>query len=110
MKKTATDGEVGVVLTNSSPSHNQGEAGTQASSVDSIIGSSSSSGQMKNETTGDGIVRSNKVDTQAWKTSAALAQIWKDELNSGRILVSLFELFGEDILPFIQAPELYMFL
>ncbi|KAL1361228.1 transcription initiation factor TFIID subunit 6 isoform X2 [Arachis ipaensis] len=110
LKKTNTDGEVGVVLTNSSPSHKQGEAGTQASSVDSIIGSSSASEQMKNDTISNAVVRSNKVDTRSWKTSAALAQVWKDELNSGRILVSLFELFGEDILPFIQAPELYMFL
>lgn len=110
MKKPATDGEIGVVLTNSSLVHKQEEAGTQASSVNSIIGSSSSSGQMKNETTLDGEGRSNRGDTQAFKTSAALAQIWKEELNSGRTLVSLFELFGEGILSFIQAPEMYMFL
>lgn len=110
LKKTATDGDVSVVLANSSPSHKQGEAGTQASSVDSIIGSSSSSGQMKNEISLDGEVISNRGDTRALKTSAALAQVWKDELNSGRILVSLFELFGEDIISFIPAPEMYMFL
>ncbi|KAJ1443166.1 TATA box binding protein associated factor [Sesbania bispinosa] len=108
LKKTATDGEVGVAMTNSSPSHKQGEPGTHASSADSIIGSSSSSGQMKNENLSD--VRRNRGDTQALKTSAALAQVWKDELNSGRILVSLFELFGEGILSFIQAREMYMFL
>lgn len=110
LKKTATDVEAGVVLTNSSPVHKQGEAGPEASSVDSIIGSSSSSGQMKSEATLDNIVRGNKGDTLALKTSAALAQVWKDELNSGRILVSLFELFGEDILSFIPAPEMYLFL
>ncbi|KAK7340884.1 hypothetical protein VNO77_21601 [Canavalia gladiata] len=110
LKKTATDGEVGVVLTNSFPDPKQEEAGTQPSSVDSIIGSSSS-GQMKNETTLEGgEVRSNRGDTQALKTPTALTQVWKDELNSGRILVSLFELFGEGILSFIQAPEMYMFL
>nr|KYP50776.1 Transcription initiation factor TFIID subunit 6 [Cajanus cajan] len=109
LKKTATDGEIGVVLMNSSPVHKQEEAGNQASSVDSIIGTSSS-GQTKNETTLDGEVRSNRGDTQALKTSAALTQVWKEELNSGRILVSLHELFGEGILSFIQAPEMYMFL
>ncbi|KAG4937676.1 hypothetical protein JHK85_052595 [Glycine max] len=106
LKKAATDGEIGVDLMN----HEQEEAGTQASSADSIIGSSSSNTQMKNETTLDREVRSNRGDTQALKTSAALTQVWKDELNSGRTLVSLFELFGEGILSFIQAPEMYMFL
>lgn len=110
LKKAATDGEVGVDLMNFSPVHKQEEAGTQASSADSIIGSSSSNTQMKNETTLDGEVRSNGGDTQALKTSAALTQVWKDELNSGRTLVSLFELFGEGILSFIKAPEMYMFL
>ncbi|MED6143027.1 hypothetical protein PIB30_002849 [Stylosanthes scabra] len=109
LKKTNTDGELGVILTNSSLSHKQVVAGTQASSVDSIIPSPSASEQTKNNTVSNVVVRSNKVDTRAWK-SAALAQVWKDELNSGRTLVSLFDLFGEDILPFIQAPELYMFL
>ncbi|BAT83044.1 transcription initiation factor TFIID subunit 6 [Vigna umbellata] len=109
LKKTATDGEVGVVPMNSSPAHKQEEAETRASPVDSIIGSSSSA-QMKNETSLDGELRSNRGDTQASKTSAALTQVWKDELNSGRILVSLFDLFGEGILSFIQAPEMYMFL
>lgn len=110
LKKAATDGEVSTVLANSSPSHNQGEAGTQASSVDSIMGSSSSSGQLKNEITLDGEVRSDKADTKALKTSAALAQVWKDDLNSGRILTSLHELFGESIFSFIPAREMYMFL
>ncbi|KAL2329516.1 hypothetical protein Fmac_017097 [Flemingia macrophylla] len=47
LKKTAADGGIGVVEMSSSPVHKKDEAGTQASSVDSIIGSSSS-GQMKN--------------------------------------------------------------
>lgn len=110
LKKAATDGEVGVDLMNFSPVHKQEEAGTQASSADSIIGTSSSSAQMKNETTLDGELRGKRGDTQALKTSAALTQVWKDELNSGRTLVSLFELFGEGILSFIKAPEMYMFL
>jgi len=51
---------------------------------------------MKNETSLDGELRSNMGDTQASKKSAALTQ------------VSLFDLFGEGILSFIQAPEMYM--
>ncbi|GAU17813.1 hypothetical protein TSUD_172020 [Trifolium subterraneum] len=109
LKKTATDGEVGMDVANSSPSHKQEETGTQAS-VDSKIGSPSSSGQMKNQITTDGDVISSGGDTQGLNISAVLAQVWKDELNSGRILTSLVELFGENILSFIQTREMYMFL
>ncbi|KAK7394210.1 hypothetical protein VNO78_14732 [Psophocarpus tetragonolobus] len=110
LKKAAADGESRAVIMNSSPVHKQGEAVIPASSVDDSIIGSSSSAQMKNETTLDVQVRNNRGDTQALNTSAALAQVWKDELNSGRMLVSLFELFGEGILSFIRAPEMYMFL
>ncbi|KAK2359888.1 TBP-ASSOCIATED FACTOR 6B [Trifolium repens] len=128
LKKTATDGEVSVDLVNSSPSHKQEETGTQAvdlansspshkqeetgtqASVDSKIGSPSSSGQMKNPITTEGEVISSGGDTQGLNISAVLAQVWKDELNSGRILTSLVELFGENILSFIQTREMYMFL
>jgi transcription initiation factor TFIID subunit 6 len=128
LKKTATDGEVSVDLANSSPSHKQEETGTQAvdlansspshkqeetgtqASVDSKIGSPSSSGQMKNPITTEGEVISSGGDTQGLNISAVLAQVWKDELNSGRILTSLVELFGENILSFIQTREMYMFL
>lgn len=109
LKKIATDGEAGAVLTNSLPSHSQGMTGVQALSADSIT-DPSSSGQMTNEATSDMRVKSEKHRSQAPKTSAALAQVWKDELNSGRILVSLHDLFGESILSFIPAPEMYMFL
>ncbi|KAL5057119.1 hypothetical protein RYX36_028723 [Vicia faba] len=108
-KKTATDGEASVVLENSSQSHKQEETGTQASSADSKIGSSSSSGQMKNTITRDE-VKSSVGNTQGLNISAALAQVWKEELNSGRILTSLVELFGENILSFIQTREMYTFL
>ncbi|CAI8612049.1 unnamed protein product [Vicia faba] len=108
-KKTATDGEASVVLENSSQSHRQEEMGTQASLADSKIGSSSSSGQMKNTITRDE-VKSSVGNTQGLNISAALAQVWKEELNSGRILTSLVELFGENILSFIQTREMYTFL
>lgn len=44
------------------------------------------------------------------KISAVLAQVWKDDLNSGKLLVSMFELFGERILSFIPTSEMSMFL
>ncbi|KAI4308426.1 hypothetical protein L6164_031503 [Bauhinia variegata] len=110
LKKIATDGEVDVVMSNSSPSRRQGETGVEASPVDSTIGPSSSSQQMANENTSDGRIKSELRNNQDLKISTALAQVWKDELNSGRVLVSLFELFGEGILSFIPAPEMSVFL
>lgn len=103
MKKIATDGTI------SSPSHSQVMTETQASSANSIV-VASSSGQMTNEAISDTRVQSEKLRSQAPKTSAILAQVWKKELNSGRILVSLHDLFGEGILSFIPSPEMHLFL
>ncbi|KAI4319886.1 hypothetical protein MLD38_033431 [Melastoma candidum] len=44
------------------------------------------------------------------RVSAIHRQIWKDDLDSGRLLISLFEMFGESILPFIPSPEMSIFL
>ncbi|KAF7831714.1 transcription initiation factor TFIID subunit 6 [Senna tora] len=107
LKKIATDGEV---LTNSSPSHSQGMMGIQAPSADSTMGPSSSGQMTTNEAISDTRVKSDKQSNQAPRTSSALEQVWKDELNSGRTLVSLHDLFGEAILSFIPAPEMYLFL
>ncbi|CAA6663660.1 unnamed protein product [Spirodela intermedia] len=42
--------------------------------------------------------------------SRALTVAWKEEVDAGDLLCSLFELFGEGILSFIQPPELSLFL
>ncbi|KAK7823115.1 transcription initiation factor tfiid subunit 6 [Quercus suber] len=70
---------------------------------DSNMGPSSSSGQTPNEIV-DGRGKRDKGDKQALKKSALLNQIWKNDLDSGHLLVSLLELFGEGILSFIPAP------
>ncbi|KAL7601157.1 hypothetical protein Lser_V15G24934 [Lactuca serriola] len=44
------------------------------------------------------------------RTPAYLNQVWKDDLNSGKLVVSLFELFGEGIMSFIPSPEMSLFL
>ncbi|PWA56816.1 TATA BOX ASSOCIATED FACTOR II 59 [Artemisia annua] len=46
----------------------------------------------------------------ALRTPAYLDQVWKDDLNSGQLVISLFELFGEGIMSFIPAPEMSLFL
>ncbi|XP_076904884.1 transcription initiation factor TFIID subunit 6-like [Bidens hawaiensis] len=44
------------------------------------------------------------------RTPAHLKQVWKDDLNSGQVVLSLFEVFGEGIMSFIPAPEMSLFL
>ncbi|KAE8075588.1 hypothetical protein FH972_014286 [Carpinus fangiana] len=111
-KKMATDGPIIATSTNSLPSHMEEEAVVPpAPSIDSNAGpSSSSSRQPPNDINLDGRGRKGKGDSQALNRSAVLSQIWKNDLDSGRLLVLLFELFGEGILSFIPAPEMSMFL
>ncbi|PKA52821.1 hypothetical protein AXF42_Ash001802 [Apostasia shenzhenica] len=44
------------------------------------------------------------------QTSSILEQAWKEDLEAGRLLALLFELFGERIFSFIQPVELNVFL
>ncbi|XVF21071.1 hypothetical protein REPUB_Repub12eG0059000 [Reevesia pubescens] len=107
LKKITTDGPIGVVSANSSPTLMQGETVAPLPSSDFDTDQPSSSEKMPNdERSGNRVGK----DKQNLKMSAILDQIWKDDLNSGRTLVSLFELFGEGILSFIPAPETSLFL
>ncbi|XP_062153337.1 transcription initiation factor TFIID subunit 6-like isoform X2 [Alnus glutinosa] len=81
-----------------------------APSVDSNVGPSSSYRQPPNDINLDGRGRTDMRDSQALNRSAVLSQIWKNDLDSGRLLVLIFELFGEGHLSFIPAPEMSMFL
>ncbi|CAK7349063.1 unnamed protein product [Dovyalis caffra] len=109
-KKIATDGPANIVPTETSPSHMQVEPRAPAPSGDSKMGPSTSSEQMPNDSYAGSRIQKEKGDSQAIKTSAILSQVWKDDLNSGHLLVSLFELFGESILSFIPSPEMSLFL
>lgn len=52
----------------------------------------------------------DKHDKFSAETLTLINQMWKDDLASGRLLVSLSELFGESIFPFIPMPEMSIFL
>lgn len=105
-KKIATDGPVDMVVL----SHMQVEPIAPVPLGDSKTGLSTSSEHTPNYTEAGSRNRKDKGDSQAIKTSAILSQVWKDDLNSGHLLVSLFELFGESILSFIPSPEMSLFL
>lgn len=70
-------------------------------------GQSSASGQVSIDTIGG---RREKGSSGAPKGSAVLAQAWKEDLDAGNLLSSLFQLFGEGILSFTQSPERSFFL
>ncbi|KAF7144908.1 hypothetical protein RHSIM_Rhsim04G0046200 [Rhododendron simsii] len=109
-KKVATDGPINMPASNSLPQEIRGVPGAPAALGDSDAGASPSSRQMS----GEGISGRSKVckgdNNQALDTSAVLNQAWKDDLDSGRLLVSLFELFGESIFNFIPTLEMSSFL
>ncbi|OMP03158.1 putative transcription initiation factor tfiid, partial [Corchorus capsularis] len=107
LKRIATDGPIGVASANSSPSPMQVETVALHTSGNVDADEPSSSERIANgERSGNRVGK----DGQILKMSAILKQVWKDELNSGHTLVSLFELFGDGIMSFIPAPELSMFL
>lgn len=109
LKRTETDVQA-LASTNPSSPHMQEGTVTPPPSSHSEVGQSSSDGKGTDDgRTGSGVGK-QKGDSQALKTSAILKQVWKEDLNSGQLLVQLFELFGEGILSFIPAPEMSLFL
>lgn len=109
-KKVATDGPSGPVSTSSSSSPMQEEPVAATSLGDSDAGPSSYSGQISHDSRSGSRQSRGNGDSRASKISPLLPQIWKDDLKSGQLMVSLFGLFGEDILSFIPAPEMSLFL
>ncbi|CAK9316169.1 unnamed protein product [Citrullus colocynthis] len=109
LKKMVIDGLAGVMLTNSSASHMEGTVIPAASGNSNLV-SPTSSRQMTNEIMSGSTSRKGKHDDQIHKRSAVLSQVWKEDLNSGKLLTSMLDLFSESMFCFIPAPELSLFL
>ncbi|KAJ1380406.1 TAF6, C-terminal HEAT repeat domain [Sesbania bispinosa] len=107
LKKIATEGPGGVVPMNSMSVDNmQGSTGGFSTMMGvSNVGMSSMGRQLTNDNT-----PGRDVGGQQWKASAILAQAWKDDMDAGQLLSSVFELFGESVLSFIPKPEACIFL
>uniref|UniRef100_A0A0R0J477 TATA box binding protein associated factor (TAF) histone-like fold domain-containing protein n=1 Tax=Glycine max TaxID=3847 RepID=A0A0R0J477_SOYBN len=104
MKKLATDGPGGVVAMNSMLVDMQGSTGGYSS----MMGVSSMS--MARQISIDN-VPGREVGDQQRKLSSTLAQAWKDDIDTGNLVSSVVELFGESVLPFVVSnPEACMFL
>lgn len=78
-------------------------------SVDTAMRPSTSSGGLSNENIPGGSRRETS-NGRTPKIHSVLAQAWKDDLDAGSLLASLFELFGEGIFSFIQPAEMNVFL
>lgn len=94
LKKMVIDGLAGVMLTNSLASHMEGTVVPAASGNSNLV-SPTSSRQMQNEIMSGSTSRKGKHDDQILKRSAVLSQVWKEDLNSGKLLTSMLDLFGE---------------
>ena len=106
LKKLATDGPGGVVPMNSMSVDMQGSAGGFSTMMGvPSVGMSSMGRQLSNDNT-----PGREVGSQQLKVSAVLAQAWKDDMDAGHLLSSVYELFGESLLSFIPKPEACMFL
>ncbi|KAJ0530750.1 putative transcription factor Hap3/NF-YB family [Helianthus annuus] len=113
-KKTITDGPV--VSPSNDVSIAPGETETGAN-VGEPEPETSSAQMQTGDDDDDDVKDNNNNNTQGRKdssyglrTSAYLKQVWKDDLNSGQVVMSLFEVFGEGIMSFIPAPEMSLFL
>ncbi|KAK6919278.1 TATA box binding protein associated factor (TAF), histone-like fold domain [Dillenia turbinata] len=112
LKKVDTDGpmDVDVLQPNVSQSDGQEDASVSNPLIKTDVVPSSPSGTMLKEKTSSSNGKNAGGDARALKISAMLSQIWNDDLNSGRLLVSLFDQFGESMFSFIPSPELALFL
>ncbi|CAL1356284.1 unnamed protein product [Linum trigynum] len=109
-KIRSTDGPVDMAVTSgSSPSQMQ-IVTTGEPFNDANAGPSTTIQQEKNGGESGQKDRRDEGDRRALKKSAIVDLVWKDDLNSGRLLVSLFDLFGEGTLSFIPGPEMSLFL
>ncbi|KAG0465932.1 hypothetical protein HPP92_020096 [Vanilla planifolia] len=111
LKKVAVDGSVGSMSKMSTAPKLQSATdglGNNASGEPGLR-TSTSSGRLSNESIPGGSCKEMGI-TRAPKAHSVLSQAWKEDLDAGHLLASLFELFGEGIFSFMQPPELNLFL
>lgn len=78
--------------------------------MESKGGTSSLPAHLVNHNLPGGSRLEKKKDGRAPKVTAVLTQAWKEDMDAGHLLASLFELFGESILSFTPSAEMSFFL
>ncbi|CAK7324567.1 unnamed protein product [Dovyalis caffra] len=106
LKKIAADGAIGAMPMKSMPVDMRGAAGGFPTAVGaSSLSVSAISRQLPNEN-----MSGREISGRRLKTSTVLSQAWKEDMDAGHLLASLFELFSESMFSFIPKPELSFFL
>lgn len=106
-KKQIVEGSLGPI---SLPPDLQGSSADSFPAASGESGPSSSSGQVLNEVVSGNNNRRERGDGRAPKASAVLSQAWKEDVDAGHLLASLFELFGEAIFSFAPSVATSFFL
>ncbi|XP_039170152.1 transcription initiation factor TFIID subunit 6-like isoform X2 [Eucalyptus grandis] len=100
LKRVATEGMIGGMPANSMQGVGSGFSGAVGGPGVSVLRQLPSEGTSGRDPGGG----------STSKTSNALAQAWKEDVNAGHLLASLFEYFGESMFCFTPKPELSFFL
>ncbi|KAG7028412.1 Transcription initiation factor TFIID subunit 6, partial [Cucurbita argyrosperma subsp. argyrosperma] len=103
LKKMATDSTLGAIPMNSMMVDIQGATSSMPLGGPNVGVARKFPNEMKPGREGVG-------GEQDVKGSSTLAVAWKEDLDVGPLLTSLFHLFGEDLFSFIPKPELSFFL
>lgn len=107
LKKIATDTGIGVMPMNSMPVNMQAVA---AGGYSNALGGSSAGIPSIPRQLSTNNLSGRDAGGRVLRTSAVLAQAWKEDTDAGNLLASLFELFGESLLAFTPKPELSFFI
>jgi len=107
LKKIAIEGSMGVPPANSLPGDMQG--GFSNAPMGTDAGLPSVSRQLTNERTSGTSSRREKVGGLPPNMSTILAQVWKEDMDAGNLLLLLVEYFGESMSSFVPMPELSFF-
>ncbi|XP_027341337.1 transcription initiation factor TFIID subunit 6-like isoform X2 [Abrus precatorius] len=100
------DGPGGVVPMNSMSVDMQGSTGGFSNMMGvPTVGISSMGRQLSNDN-----ALGREIGDQQRKVSSTLAQAWKEDMDAGHLLSSVYELFGKRVLPFVPKPEACIFL
>lgn len=106
LKKMAADSTISAMPRNSMPVEKQGAA----SGFPTVVGASSVSVSAISRQASDENVPRREIGGRGLNTSTVLAQAWKEDMDAGHLLASLFELFSESMFSFTPKPELSFFL
>ncbi|KAI3815117.1 hypothetical protein L1987_14773 [Smallanthus sonchifolius] len=116
-KKMKTDGPVvspsnNTTITLGETSGNGGELEPEYSSAHKQTGDDDDDNDDNDDDDDKAQERKNEGsnNSRSLRTHAYLKQVWKDDLKSGQLVISLFELFSEGIMSFIPVPEMCLFL